>query len=124
MGGDSFEFICGAFLEELLESKLLIKNGEPRWTRTIDPLIKSEMLYQLSYRLAPQDLAIFVKQLLPNFVKPRDIRRSKSDQEDSRKDFKTAPTPVPNRTGWPSSSRVISKADIPVAISNTSTYPK
>lgn len=26
-------------------------NGEPRWIRTIDPLIKSQMLYRLSYGL-------------------------------------------------------------------------
>ncbi len=25
--------------------------GEPRWIRTIDPLIKSQMLYRLSYGL-------------------------------------------------------------------------
>src|SRR5208282_3191670 len=27
------------------------KSGEPRWIRTIDPLIKSQMLYRLSYGL-------------------------------------------------------------------------
>ncbi len=30
---------------------VLLENGESRWIRTIDPLIKSEMLYRLSYGL-------------------------------------------------------------------------
>ncbi len=32
-------------------SMVIWGNGEPRWIRTIDPLIKSQMLYRLSYRL-------------------------------------------------------------------------
>lgn len=29
-------------------------NGDPDWIRTSDPLIKSQMLYQLSYGITPQ----------------------------------------------------------------------
>jgi hypothetical protein len=43
--------ISGGIFKEIAESEdFLNKNGEPSRARTCDPLIKSQLLYQLSYR--------------------------------------------------------------------------
>ena len=48
------------------ESAFSIKNGDPRRTRTFDPMVKSHLLYRLSYRTT-----FFSKQvaLLPTELK-------------------------------------------------------
>ncbi len=67
-------------LAQFSEAQFREESGETRWIRTIDPLIKSEMLYRLSYGLvnfwilrdtrelwSPQQLiTVFLGRYLPN----------------------------------------------------------